>query len=118
MFTIYIFFFFSSRRRHTRCSRDWSSDVCSSDLKGGPAEDASRGRNKDQSTNRRTLKRAWKGNEPRGGARSRTVSRNPNHAATHTRQEQPSDYGLQRPNRIASKVQGRADPNLEDRKSV
>src|SRR2546422_9799582 len=29
------FFFFSSRRRHTRCSRDWSSDVCSSDLKPG-----------------------------------------------------------------------------------
>src|SRR5256884_5738333 len=28
-------FFFSSRRRHTRCSRDWSSDVCSSDLSGG-----------------------------------------------------------------------------------
>src|SRR2546422_6918510 len=27
-----IWFFFSSRRRHTRCSRDWSSDVCSSDL--------------------------------------------------------------------------------------
>src|SRR2546429_10001099 len=27
------FFFFSSRRRHTRCSRDWSSDVCSSDLR-------------------------------------------------------------------------------------
>src|SRR5215813_5332429 len=27
------FFFFSSRRRHTRCGRDWSSDVCSSDLK-------------------------------------------------------------------------------------
>src|SRR3989442_10243213 len=24
--------FFSSRRRHTRCGRDWSSDVCSSDL--------------------------------------------------------------------------------------
>src|SRR5207245_3129555 len=27
------FFFFSSRRRHTRCYRDWSSDVCSSDLR-------------------------------------------------------------------------------------
>src|SRR5207245_7467012 len=27
-----LFFFFSSRRRHTRCYRDWSSDVCSSDL--------------------------------------------------------------------------------------
>src|SRR2546422_6903607 len=39
------FFFFSSRRRHTRCSRDWSSDVCSSDLvrpppvRRSPAED-------------------------------------------------------------------------------
>src|SRR3712207_8458980 len=31
--TIYVvFFFFSSRRRHTRYWRDWSSDVCSSDL--------------------------------------------------------------------------------------
>src|SRR5690606_39392778 len=29
------FFFFSSRRRHTRFSRDWSSDVCSSDLGSG-----------------------------------------------------------------------------------
>src|SRR5690606_32630708 len=28
----YVVFFFSSRRRHTRFSRDWSSDVCSSDL--------------------------------------------------------------------------------------
>src|SRR3989442_8127367 len=27
-----MFFFFPSRRRHTRCGRDWSSDVCSSDL--------------------------------------------------------------------------------------
>src|SRR5690606_39981187 len=32
-----VFFFFSSRRRHTRFSRDWSSDVCSSDL-GGDAQ--------------------------------------------------------------------------------
>src|SRR5690349_22966253 len=28
----YLYFFFSSRRRHTRSLRDWSSDVCSSDL--------------------------------------------------------------------------------------
>src|SRR5262245_65309294 len=28
-------FFFSSRRRHTRCLSDWSSDVCSSDLRNG-----------------------------------------------------------------------------------
>src|SRR6266498_6143548 len=35
----FFFFFFSSRRRHTRCGRDWSSDVCSSDLRtvGGSA---------------------------------------------------------------------------------
>src|SRR5688572_33432736 len=30
-------FFFSSRRRHTRFDCDWSSDVCSSDLGGGTA---------------------------------------------------------------------------------
>src|SRR6478735_12846411 len=30
-----MFFFFSSRRRHTRLQGDWSSDVCSSDLPGG-----------------------------------------------------------------------------------
>src|SRR5690625_5042637 len=29
-----VLFFFSSRRRHTRWPRDWSSDVCSSDLNG------------------------------------------------------------------------------------
>src|SRR5207247_6562514 len=28
-----VVFFFSSRRRHTRSTRDWSSDVCSSDLR-------------------------------------------------------------------------------------
>src|SRR5256884_1815289 len=32
MSSFLFYFFFSSRRRHTRCSRDWSSDVCSSDL--------------------------------------------------------------------------------------
>src|SRR5207245_7620698 len=41
-------FFFSSRRRHTRCYRDWSSDVCSSDLPGphpghGPPANPARG---------------------------------------------------------------------------
>src|SRR5690606_41148241 len=34
-FLLYVYFFFSSRRRHTRFSRDWSSDVCSSDLQIG-----------------------------------------------------------------------------------
>src|SRR5438067_3033803 len=31
-FCLTVLFFFSSRRRHTRSKRDWSSDVCSSDL--------------------------------------------------------------------------------------
>src|SRR6266542_7043439 len=35
-------FFFSSRRRHTRCYRDWSSDVCSSDLTRGRASRSAR----------------------------------------------------------------------------
>src|SRR5206468_4344416 len=32
VYFFFFFFFFSSRRRHTRSDRDWSSDVCSSDL--------------------------------------------------------------------------------------
>src|SRR5690242_21006275 len=34
-FLFVVFFFFSSRRRHTRLTCDWSSDVCSSDLRSG-----------------------------------------------------------------------------------
>src|SRR3989337_3852260 len=34
-----IFLFFPSRRRHTRCYRDWSSDVCSSDLPLGDGDE-------------------------------------------------------------------------------
>src|SRR5206468_8451028 len=37
------FFFFSSRRRHTRSDRDWSSDVCSSDLLEGYDRDVRTG---------------------------------------------------------------------------
>src|SRR5205807_5835571 len=36
------FFFFSSRRRHTRLQGDWSSDVCSSDLRAGVLFDGQR----------------------------------------------------------------------------
>src|SRR5690625_5648631 len=36
-FAMVYLFFFSSRRRHTRWPRDWSSDVCSSDLDHGRA---------------------------------------------------------------------------------
>src|SRR5256886_7804195 len=41
MISVCLFFFFSSRRRHTRFDCDWSSDVCSSDLSGAqPAGEA------------------------------------------------------------------------------
>src|SRR5690242_21470537 len=36
-------FFFSSRRRHTRLTCDWSSDVCSSDLERGVCRNGARG---------------------------------------------------------------------------
>src|SRR5436189_2263651 len=42
---VFVFFFFSSRRRHTRYIGDWSSDVCSSDLDGPELETACHGRN-------------------------------------------------------------------------
>src|SRR5690242_20850867 len=43
-FFFFFFFFFSSRRRHTRLTCDWSSDVCSSDLRDGrpPGRDPAR----------------------------------------------------------------------------
>src|SRR5688572_31299278 len=37
MICMLFFFFFSSRRRHTRFDCDWSSDVCSSDLRSASA---------------------------------------------------------------------------------
>src|SRR5216683_2906881 len=42
--TFWCFFFFSSRRRHTRSDRDWSSDVCSSDLTRGGVDHRAGGR--------------------------------------------------------------------------
>src|SRR5207237_4730128 len=42
LFFFYFFFFFSSRRRHTRFKCDWSSDVCSSDLRSAPSAPSGR----------------------------------------------------------------------------
>src|SRR5262245_62555942 len=43
----FFFFFFSSRRRHTRCLSDWSSDVCSSDLRRLSVGNRARGPRRD-----------------------------------------------------------------------
>src|SRR5438045_6691561 len=42
LYFFFVFFFFSSRRRHTRCLSDWSSDVCSSDLRNSKPPQAGR----------------------------------------------------------------------------
>src|SRR5207249_9617164 len=55
---LFFFFFFSSRRRHTRSKRDWSSDVCSSDLLGSPDHFALRLR-KWRLTTRQTVLCSW-----------------------------------------------------------
>src|SRR2546430_5820236 len=56
-----VYFFFSSRRRHTRFDCDWSSDVCSSDLKvkgGGAATRPQRFQTLDHLLRRRELARS------------------------------------------------------------
>src|SRR5216684_5604497 len=84
-------FFFSSRRRHTRCSRDWSSDVCSSDLLGR--------RNRCSGAPRRT-RQHWSGDEGgQAGQRSRPEEVHPFHMRSHASYEVQSglDVGNVKP---------------------
>src|SRR2546426_5452257 len=69
----FIFFFFSSRRRHTRLQGDWSSDVCSSDLPSGrsPRTSSSWSRS-DSSATTSSSRRARSSRRP--GGRSGTPS--------------------------------------------
>src|SRR2546422_2055756 len=53
-------FFFSSRRRHTRCSRDWSSDVCSSDLVGVALQYFTGSKEHNVALRERAKRRGWK----------------------------------------------------------
>src|SRR5690348_17832966 len=59
-FAFLFFFFFSSRRRHTRWTGDWSSDVCSSDL-----------RTTEKSAATSTQGSGVSGGQPHGGCRDR-----------------------------------------------
>src|SRR5207245_5847679 len=77
-----LFFFFASRRRHTRCYRDWSSDVCSSDLVSsvtstasgsGPAKALDVPATSESSTSWRPASRSRRGGLP--GASSREIGR-------------------------------------------
>src|SRR6266850_2053686 len=55
----FFFFFFSSRRRHTRLQGDWSSDVCSSDLKVIEKRKALEDEDEEQLLSNATLRRDW-----------------------------------------------------------
>src|SRR5439155_4085744 len=67
------FFFFSSRRRHTRWPRDWSSDVCSSDLERASMRERKKlryWRNPQKYRALARLERAMPGAKEKGAARS------------------------------------------------
>src|SRR5438132_13820048 len=69
-------FFFSSRRRHTRSLCDWSSDVCSSDLKATNAATASAGEGAPtRSLSRRPVRRAIVGESGPLGSEERRVGK-------------------------------------------
>src|SRR2546421_2649941 len=65
----FVFFFFSSRRRHTRSDRDWSSDVCSSDLY--VPEDFTWPRHVERGLAKERGTPAWVGNFGKSGRNSR-----------------------------------------------
>src|SRR5690349_23627280 len=77
----FFFFFFSSRRRHTRSLRDWSSDVCSSDLLSDAGSDPIRRR------------RLETGHRPRRGelAARRRVGDRLRQQGPRRRRERPSE---------------------------
>src|SRR5205807_2909239 len=62
---LFFFFFFSSRRRHTRLQGDWSSDVCSSDLKLYNIVKDSAGAEKEYDRALAIYEHAWKAGDPR-----------------------------------------------------
>src|SRR6266542_107370 len=101
-------FFFSSRRRHTRCYRDWSSDVCSSDLRlpapglshrapargdrdGRAPWDRPHAREGDRPARRRRRRRRW---SPGLGPPAPLASRSRRGHAHSTPRRRPLDRGL------------------------
>src|SRR5688572_32450448 len=77
MLRVSVFFFFSSRRRHTRFDCDWSSDVCSSDLYAGGEDDATdrEGREEEERRRRPVLPHPDRDSPGRPGRGSRTTDR-------------------------------------------
>src|SRR5205809_4676367 len=109
-------FFFSSRRRHTRCSRDWSSDVCSSDLDPGAEPRGARRSRAPPRTPRRARRareRRHRCRPPRRGARdARRRPLRPHRSPAHG----PARPGRRGPRRRA--VRAVLLPDVPDRSSV
>src|SRR5438046_7306405 len=69
---LFVFFFFSSRRRHTRLVSDWSSDVCSSDLESPSAGHRPCADGLSCPTGRVTEPLSWRSEERRVGKECRS----------------------------------------------
>src|SRR6266436_4908175 len=113
-----IFFFFSSRRRHTRCSRDWSSDVCSSDLRRSTAPRAPTPPSPTSTRGPRCTFRAPAGSaliRPRASFAARGISRLPRRRITARLHPLPARWISQKsafPSRCGSRASpsGRGSP--------
>src|SRR3990172_2012343 len=90
MFQPNLLFYYKRRRRHTRCSRDWSSDVCSSDLSQRcrpagrrPPAGVSRPASARRAVHRsyRAIRHGSGGELPPAVSRQRRISRGPNRTA-------------------------------------
>src|SRR2546426_3232981 len=81
----FMFFFFSSRRRHTRLQGDWSSDVCSSDL-GSPRASPNRrnGSHNGVSSPLRAKRMVSSNTMPKTGSRHWPYSRSHSRSEEHT----------------------------------
>src|SRR5437899_8222541 len=72
-FSVVVRFFFSSRRRHTRCLSDWSSDVCSSDLSAKNSADTLKQKERNARLHVFAGKPALTGTASRDDARARAL---------------------------------------------
>src|SRR5256886_7246512 len=83
---IFVFFFFSSRRRHTRFDCDWSSDVCSSDLEEAVLRLlVDRAKKFDGTKNAETAERVTKTAVVTGQHRERHLDFHPEHLSARDR---------------------------------
>src|SRR5207302_3844917 len=91
---IVFFFFFSSRRRHTRFSRDWSSDVCSSDLGAGDEEQIAVARLRDREAGRADEVAARRRNDrAAAGGQGRAERKQPLHGQLPARPRSAASQG-------------------------